>query len=88
MEERIGMYKYCVKGKLFLCLIKHHTMTIYVGIERYISTHSFPLPALVERFPGTPWIGGCLGLGATLDAVAKRSVTYPYMESSSNSSFV
>ena len=47
-----------------------------------------PLPDLVERVPGAPWIGGCLGLGAVLDAVAKRGVAYPCKESRPNSSFV
>lgn len=55
---------------------------------RDISPRILPPPALVEKCPGTPWIGGCLGLGAVLDSVAKRSVACPCKESSSNSSFV
>jgi hypothetical protein len=30
-----------------------------------------------ERVPGTPWIGGCVGPRAVLDAVVKRKIPSP-----------
>jgi hypothetical protein len=34
-----------------------------------------------ERAPGTHWIGGWVGPGATLDAVVKRNILSPRRES-------
>jgi hypothetical protein len=85
------------KVKLSLCffLTNHHAMKTYWGVEVYL--HIFFISALDggewsasrpglfnprERFPGTHWRGGWVGL----DAVVRRKIPIPYRDSNPRSS--
>jgi hypothetical protein len=82
------------KVKLSLCLIKHHSIKTYGGVEVYL--HAFLISALDggewsashpgrytnrERSPDTHWIGGWVGPRAGLDAVTKRNIPSPRRDS-------
>jgi hypothetical protein len=72
-----------------LCLIKHHVMKTFVGMEVQLlefSTSALdggewsaacPVALPLGKNPpppGTPWVGGCVGLIDGLDAVVKRKI--------------
>jgi hypothetical protein len=76
--------------KLSLCLIKHHAMKTYGGVE--VQLHTFLTSALVggewfvsragcftpgERAPGTHWERGRVNPRAGLDAVRKTGTSLP-----------
>jgi hypothetical protein len=83
-----------VKVELSLCLIKHHAVKTYWGVEVYLQ--AFLTSALDggewsasppghfnprERAPGTHWIGGWVGPRAVLDTVVKKKIPSPRRES-------
>jgi hypothetical protein len=72
--------------KLSLCLVKHHAMKTYVGVE--VELHTILVSAIHggewsvsrpghfnirERAPDIPWIGGWMGPRIFLGAVASTS---------------
>jgi hypothetical protein len=91
-KSAITMVK--AKVKLSLCLIKHHAVKMYWGVEGHL--HTFLASALDggewsasrpgrltprERAPGTHWIGDWVSPRAVLDMVMKRKIPSPRRES-------
>jgi hypothetical protein len=68
-----------------LCLVKHHTMNMYGGVEVQLHALASALDGASrtghftseKRGPGTDWIGGWVGPRVCLDAVEKRKTSYP-----------